>query len=965
MKLYIKDKFVLLKRFNCIVMDRLLVFMFAITFFNLSYADGTRNCYLNQSDTSVYPNCINIYNNNSGPGPNMNCPDYRRIKIQITNPATEKICIGLRSGQVNTFYRVFAPDSSVVIPGSPVPTSGVGYIPYHKQAFIGPSIATSLPGGYNALVITPTLTGDYWIEFNVGNNFTATNTTQGNIRLLDLTVISTTSTPATKINGRVHSKEWNFAQGGTTRFSGPIYSYVADSIITSVTFPSGIKGINWKLAMNSFGCTNVGSWVQNRKSTLGNAFLNDTIAEYDLFLTIPDPLIYPVKKTPNLSVNFASTVINPRCNSAGAWDSVYHFIVNSNIPKEINLFLNLNDLPDYQEGTRDVLIPYMVSAGSNTITWDGYDGLHQFVKPNQTITNSGLIADLGLTNIPLHDIEDLSGGLVIQTVFPTSFANIPLLKFDDSNIPGGLTNLAGCNSPCHPLYSWVSDKNTLNTWYYAKQVSLPLQTFTLIAPVSPPPLLSKITVLDSCIEFCKARAILSHTLGVGPYSYKWSDAAAQTSSLATNLCAGTYTGEVMDNLGCKSSQIVFVKVAYPTPTISVGSVTNTICSGLTTTVVAQGAFTYTLEPGGITGSTLIVSPNATTQYSLVGKNEHYCISNMAKELIKVNPTPTVTAVASLSFQCAEDVNVLSAFGAVTYTWLPIKRVVQTTTVSPNKNITYSVTGTAPNGCISLPATTDVSVHPTPNINIISSNTVGCAPLCINFKIAKTPDIKHVRWSFDSNAEFTDGFGYCFERAGINTIKLFIRDTNNCGTNRTFSVNVYQTPVADFYYTLPEQTVIESRVEFVNQSQDALYYEWYNDNKLLSSDANFSHVFDNLGAYNITLVAKTQFCSSTLVKKVQIEDDFSIYAPNTFTPDDNQLNDNWRPVIASFKENTYNLTIFNRGGELVFSSNDPRSIGWDGHYKGKLCNDDVYVWRLSVESNKGEFKNLTGTVFLQR
>jgi gliding motility-associated-like protein len=962
-------KFYLKKRFNFILMNKLLIFLFAILVCNLCYADGSKDCYLNQSDTSTYVNCVNIYSAppGSGFGSNMNCPEYRRINIKIANPATEKICIGLRAGQSNTFYRVFGPGTSVVIPGSPVPTSGVGYIPYYKQSFIGPTIATALPGGYNAIVITPTLSGDYWIEFNVGNNFTATNTTQGLIRILDLTVISTTSTPATKINGRVHCKEWNFAHnGGVSRFAGPIYSYVADSIITSVTFPFGIAGYNWKLSMNSFGCTNVGIWDQTRKSMPGNAFANDTISEYDLFLTIPDPLIYPVKKGPNLSVNFASNVINPKCSSTGIWDSMYHFVVNSNIAKQISLFLNLNDIPDYQEGTRDVLIPYTLSAGSNTITWDGFDGLHEFVKPNQTITNSGMVADLGLTNIPLFDIETLNGGMVIQTVFPSSFTNTPVLKFDDSNIAGGLTDVIGCNGPCHPIPLFLGNLNTINTWYYAKQISLPPQSFTLVAPVSSPLSSSIVTVFDDCIEFCKAKVTLSHTLGLGPYSYKWSDPAAQTTSVATNLCAGTYTGYVLDFFGCKSTQKVEVKVTYPTPTVSIGSFTNTICSGLSTTLVASGANTYTLEPGSITGSTLIVSPLTTTQYSLYGTSSNGCASgNVAKELINVNITPIVTASALLASQCAEDVNTIYALGALSYTWLPIKKVAASVKLSPNKTTTYSVTGTGQNGCVSLPATTQVSVFPTPNINVITSNTAGCAPLCLNFKISKTPDIKHVRWSFDSNAEFTDGFGYCFQREGINTIKLFIRDTNNCGTNRTFSVNVYQTPTADFYYTLPEPSVIESRVEFVNQSRDASYYEWYNDNKLLSSDVNFSQVFDNLGAYNITLVAKTQFCSSTLVKKLQIEDDFTIYVPNAFTPDDNQLNDNWRPVLSSFKETTYRLTVFDKLGEVVYSSNDPKSAGWDGRYNGKLCTNDVYVWRLNLETNKGEFKNLTGTVFLQR
>jgi gliding motility-associated-like protein len=49
-----------------------------------------------------------------------------------------------------------------------------------------------------------------------------------------------------------------------------------------------------------------------------------------------------------------------------------------------------------------------------------------------------------------------------------------------------------------------------------------------------------------------------------------------------------------------------------------------------------------------------------------------------------------------------------------------------------------------------------------------------------------------------------------------------------------------------------------------------------------------------------------------------------------------------------------LKVFDRWGELVFSSNDPK-IGWDGTYKGKAADPGVFVYYLKVVCyNKEEF-----------
>ncbi len=47
---------------------------------------------------------------------------------------------------------------------------------------------------------------------------------------------------------------------------------------------------------------------------------------------------------------------------------------------------------------------------------------------------------------------------------------------------------------------------------------------------------------------------------------------------------------------------------------------------------------------------------------------------------------------------------------------------------------------------------------------------------------------------------------------------------------------------------------------------------------------------------------------------------------------------------------YQLRIFSRRGILIFESNDV-NFGWDGYYKGQLCDPGVYVWKV-----RGNFIN---------
>lgn len=97
----------------------------------------------------------------------------------------------------------------------------------------------------------------------------------------------------------------------------------------------------------------------------------------------------------------------------------------------------------------------------------------------------------------------------------------------------------------------------------------------------------------------------------------------------------------------------------------------------------------------------------------------------------------------------------------------------------------------------------------------------------------------------------------------------------------------------------------------------------------------------------------------------IDPDLLIYVPNTFTPDGDGINDAFLPSLDGFAMREYNLTIWNRWGELIFETND-ESEAWDGSHGGALVQDGVYIWQVELHAH--EFvgrKKLRGHVTLLR
>jgi gliding motility-associated-like protein len=96
--------------------------------------------------------------------------------------------------------------------------------------------------------------------------------------------------------------------------------------------------------------------------------------------------------------------------------------------------------------------------------------------------------------------------------------------------------------------------------------------------------------------------------------------------------------------------------------------------------------------------------------------------------------------------------------------------------------------------------------------------------------------------------------------------------------------------------------------------------------------------------------------------IDVEDDFSVYIPNAFTPNGDGRNDFFSPVTFGVKELVF-MRIYNRWGQQVFESTD-LSIGWDGTQNGEIAaHNSVFTYKIQLKRYNDEIMDYIGMVVL--
>ena len=162
--------------------------------------------------------------------------------------------------------------------------------------------------------------------------------------------------------------------------------------------------------------------------------------------------------------------------------------------------------------------------------------------------------------------------------------------------------------------------------------------------------------------------------------------------------------------------------------------------------------------------------------------------------------------------------------------------------------------------------------------------------------------------------------------------------------------------------------------FTNESTDSVTNFWSFGNGDTSITSDPIYTYPDTGIYIVNLSIINDYgCTNEYELPIIINPFFTFTTPNAFTPNPNggnggayDINSLTNDVFYPFTEyvEEYELLIFNRWGELIFVSHDI-NIGWDGYYRGNICQQDTYVWKVNLTYIGGQKVSKAGDVTLMR
>lgn len=116
-----------------------------------------------------------------------------------------------------------------------------------------------------------------------------------------------------------------------------------------------------------------------------------------------------------------------------------------------------------------------------------------------------------------------------------------------------------------------------------------------------------------------------------------------------------------------------------------------------------------------------------------------------------------------------------------------------------------------------------------------------------------------------------------------------------------------------------------------------------------------------GEYHVT--ASNDFCTSNYTQSIQEHCAGRLFIPNSFTPNNDGINDVFKPVSNGHVDD-FDFRVYDRWGTLIFQTNN-LDEGWDGRLRNNIVMIDVFVYKVSYEylSENGGFEKeeLVGTV----
>jgi len=387
-----------------------------------------------------------------------------------------------------------------------------------------------------------------------------------------------------------------------------------------------------------------------------------------------------------------------------------------------------------------------------------------------------------------------------------------------------------------------------------------------------------------------------------------------------------------------------------------------ICGGVATLSVSDTGgippYSYTWSNGDSLNP-IQVSPTVPTMYIVTVTDK---CGSMAIDTVNVSIGGGDFANAGNDTSiCIGDTAILTASQGNSYLW-STGETTQNIYVSPSIATDYIVTVSL--ACDDYDSVT-VFVNPLPNVTA----TVNPAEICRGeTAVLDASGADTYTWTSNPN----DGSLVGQENTpspvitpyGSTTYTVIGTDTNSCINDTSVYLHITPAPTPRIIATPNPVSTFEPIVHFIDNSQGSpVQWHWDVGDGTTYNLPSFYHEYADTGKYEVVLwVSNIAGCSDSTKSYVSVRPDYTIYVPNAFTPDENNLNDGFR----AYGENIdyFEMRIYDKWGNLIFKSYDLFEE-WDGTINGKNAPIGNYIYSIFYIDKIGIKRTRQGFLLLFR
>jgi len=279
--------------------------------------------------------------------------------------------------------------------------------------------------------------------------------------------------------------------------------------------------------------------------------------------------------------------------------------------------------------------------------------------------------------------------------------------------------------------------------------------------------------------------------------------------------------------------------------------------------------------------------------------------------------------------------------------------------------TYTVTVTDIDNCVQI-LTAIVNEIPGPILNLAITNET-CMKANGSVTIDVTGGTGTYTYIWSTNPPQTSPVATGLS-AGTYTVSVFDGQCHETGIASVFNLSDVN---AGFIAQPPVITLFDNDaiITFSDNSIGASSWSWdFGDGSTGTGDY-IVHNYQNVGLYMVVLTASdSNDCIDTAIHYVRVKDYYTMYIPNSFTPNGDGLNDLFGPTGINVDLSNFEMSIYDRWGKQIYHTHDI-SRPWDGTvFNGGTRTKayiGVYTYQIYAQEYNGDPIEYFGCVTLIR